>query len=114
MTAYAVAHLHDVSPHEDVLRYLERIQPTLDAFGGRFLAHGPQVAVKEGSWPGTIVLLEFPDRESAEGWYTSPAYQEILPLRTDNVVGDVIIFDGVRPDHDPARLAAAMRAHRDA
>lgn len=110
MTAYALAHLHTSAINEDVLAYLERIQATLDPFGGTFLAHGPEVEVREGDWPGTVVLLAFPDRAAVSAWYDSPAYQAILPLRADHIPGSAILFDGVRPGHDPARMAAAIRA----
>jgi uncharacterized protein (DUF1330 family) len=102
MTAYALAHLHANSTHDDVLRYLEEIQATLDPFGGRFIVHGPEVEVLEGEWPGTVVILEFPDLGAARGWYDSPAYQAILHLRTDHIPGSAILFDGVRPGHDAA------------
>ena len=46
--AYAIAHLHDPQVNADVLEYLERIQPTLDPFGGRFVVHGATVEVREG------------------------------------------------------------------
>jgi uncharacterized protein (DUF1330 family) len=110
MTAYALAHLYTPNTHEDVLVYLERIQATLDPFGGTFLAHGPDVEVREGEWPGTVVLIGFPDVDAGRAWYDSPAYQAILPLRTDHITGSAIIFDGVRPGHDPAKMAAAIRA----
>ena len=58
--AYAIAHLRTPQFNDDVLEYLERIQATLDPFGGRFLVHGADVEVIEGPWPGTIVILEFP------------------------------------------------------
>ena len=113
MTAYALAHLRTPNLHDDVLVYLERIQATLDPFGGAFLAHGPEVDVREGDWPGTVVVIAFPDVEAARGWYESAAYQEILPLRTTHIEGTAIIVDGVRPDHDPAKMAAAARAAAD-
>ncbi len=47
MTAYALAHLYTPNTHDDVLLYLERIQATLDPFGGTFLAHGPDVEVRK-------------------------------------------------------------------
>ena len=109
MPAYAVAHLHDPQINADVLEYLERIQATLDPFGGRFLVHGPTVEVREGKWPGTIVILEFPAADNARSWYESPAYQPILPLRTNHIQGDTIIVDGVPPDYDAAHTAAVLR-----
>ena len=108
--AYAVAHLHNPQTNPDVIEYLERIQSTLDPFGGRFLVHGPTVHVMEGEWPGTIVILEFPAADAARGWYESPGYQAILHLRTDHIDGAAIIAAGVPADYDVTRTAAALRA----
>ncbi|MFC3737780.1 DUF1330 domain-containing protein [Paractinoplanes deccanensis] len=110
MTTYAVAHLRTPTTNDDVIRYIERIQDTLDPYGGRFLVHGKQVEVIEGSWPGTIVIIAFPDSAAAHAWYASDAYQEILPLRTDHIEGSAIFVDGVGPDYDPRVTAAALRA----
>ena len=109
MPAYALAHLRTPNLHPDVLEYIERIQTTLDPFGGRFLVHGAEVDVREGPWPGTVVIIEFPDVDAARGWYESPDYQEILPLRTDHIEGEAIVVEGVAPDHDPRVTAAALR-----
>jgi uncharacterized protein (DUF1330 family) len=92
-----------------VIEYLERIQATLDPFDGRFIVHGPQVTVAEGECPGTVVIIEFPDAERAQGWCLSPAYQAILPLRTDNIDGAAILAEGVGPGYDPATKASEMR-----
>ena len=107
--AYAIAHLRTPQINAEVLEYIERIQDTLDPFGGRFLVHGATVDVREGDWPGTIVIIEFPDKAAADAWYLSPAYQAILPLRTDNIEGDTLIVEGVGPDYDPVATAAALR-----
>ena len=73
MAAYALAHLRTPQINAEVLEYIERIQATMDPFGGRFLVHGATVDVIEGSWPGTVVILEFPDADAARAWYASPA-----------------------------------------
>ncbi|MGH9112839.1 MAG: DUF1330 domain-containing protein [Acidimicrobiales bacterium] len=109
MPAYAIAHLRTPQINDEVLEYLERIQATLDPHHGRFLVHGADVDVKEGPWPGTVVVIEFPDVGAAQAWYDSPAYQAILPLRTDNIDGSAVIVDGVAPGYDPAKTAAALR-----
>ncbi|MEV0720561.1 DUF1330 domain-containing protein [Asanoa sp. NPDC050611] len=109
MTAYALAHLKNPTANADIVDYIDRIQATMDPFGGRFLAHGPKVEVHEGEWPGTVVLLEFPDADAARAWYASPAYREILPLRLNHIDGDTILFDGVPPDYDARVTAAKMR-----
>lgn len=113
MPAYAIAHLRTPQINDDVLEYLERIQATLDAFSGRFLVHGATPEVIEGSWPGTIVIIQFPDVTKARAWYDSPAYRDILPLRTNHIEGDAIIIEGVTPDYDPAATAAMLRDARE-
>ncbi|MGA8112743.1 MAG: DUF1330 domain-containing protein [Actinocatenispora sp.] len=109
MTAYAVAHLLKAPPHPEVFEYMERIQDTLDPYGGLFIVHGGTSEVREGSWPGDTVIIQFPDLAAARSWYDSPAYQEIRPLRSRHIDGDVILVDGVDPDHDSAQMAADLR-----
>ncbi|WP_405438325.1 DUF1330 domain-containing protein [Streptomyces avidinii] len=110
MTAYAIAHIRPTTMNEDILRYIERIQPTMDPFGGRFLVHGQDVEVLEGPFPGTVVMIGFPDIESARAWYASDAYRAILPLRTDHIEGEVVLVEGVPADYDASKTAAALRA----
>lgn len=96
--AYAVAHLCQVDLGPEIATYLLRIDETLEPFGGRFLVHGSQLTRLEGEWgdeSAAVVVIVFPDRERAETWYRSPAYQEILPLRTDHAVCRTAILDGV-------------------
>lgn len=109
MSAYALARLGDAMPHADLIDYVERIQSTLDPYGGRFLVHGGKPEAVEGSWGGSVVLIEFPDRTAARDWYESPAYQELVPLRTRHMAGDIVLVDGVAPDYDPAARADAFR-----
>ncbi|MFI9400927.1 DUF1330 domain-containing protein [Nocardia sp. NPDC052316] len=110
MSAYGFAHLRARRPHPDILEYLERIQDTLDPFHGRFVIHGPPAEVVEGDWPGSMVLLKFPDLDTARAWYHSPAYQRIMHLRTDHIDGDLLLIEGVEPDYDPRARATKLRA----
>jgi uncharacterized protein (DUF1330 family) len=108
-TAYAVAHLRHLTMNEDVVEYLERIQDTLDPFGGRFAVHVPHLEVREGEWPGTLVILTFPSIDDARRWYDSPAYQAILHLRTDHIDGDTLLVEGVPDDYDVRHTADVLR-----
>lgn len=109
MTAYAIGHIRPETMNEDILRYIEEIQSTMDPFEGRFLVHGRQVEVMEGAWPGTIVLIAFPDLEAARAWYTSAPYQALIPLRANHIAGDIILVDGVPADYDASKTAATLR-----
>lgn len=99
MTTFAIAHLTDVTMGPDIVRYLEGIDATLAPYQGRFIIHGDQPEVLEGTWSGDLVMIEFPDRASARAWYASDAYQVILPLRARNSVGPILLVDGVAADH---------------
>ena len=99
MAAYAIAHLHQIDFNAEIVDYLRRIDATLAPFGGRFLVHGTQPIPMDGSWEGTVVVIEFADLERARAWYDSPQYQAILPLRTRNTRGEAILVDGVGPDY---------------
>ena len=99
MTTYAVAHMRKVTIGPPIVEYLQRIDATLQPFGGRFLVHGAKPKLVEGTWPGHVIIIEFQDRDRARKWYESAAYQQILPLRTNNSESDVILVDGVTEGH---------------
>jgi uncharacterized protein (DUF1330 family) len=109
MPAYAVAHLRKVALGPAIIAYLEQIDATLAPFGGRCLVHGGETTLLEGSWAGDLIVIAFPDRAAALGWYQSAAYQRILALRTDHAEGNVIIVDGVPPDHRATDILARQR-----
>ncbi|QIS06959.1 DUF1330 domain-containing protein [Nocardia brasiliensis] len=110
MPAYAIAHLRNPAPHTDIAEYIERLPETLAPHGGRYLVHMKEHEVKEGSWPGAVVILGFPGLAEARAWWDSPAYQEIAPLRSRHIDGDIIIVEGVADDYTSTAAAQAMRA----
>ncbi|MBW8813432.1 MAG: DUF1330 domain-containing protein [Caulobacterales bacterium] len=113
MSAYAVANLTNVRLGPPVVEYLRRIDATLAPFGGRFVIHGGEPQRLEGDWTGTLIVIGFPDMTAARAWYASPAYQAILPLRTQNSDGVAFLIEGSPGDHlatdvlPPALLAMA-------
>jgi len=110
MTAYLINHVRQPGIlNPEVLDYLDQVQATLDPFNGKFIVQGGEVELKEGAWPGAVIVLSFPDMTSARDWYKSPSYQKILHLRTDHLIGDVILVEGVAPDHTPAKFAQKIR-----
>jgi uncharacterized protein (DUF1330 family) len=112
MTTYLINHLRIPGgvPTEDELTYLEQVEATVAPYGGRWLAIDAQVQVVEGAWPGSVVLMEFPDMAKAREWYDSADYQKILPLRTTHSISDLILVDGVGPGFTTAGFAQRIRA----
>ncbi|MBF6353236.1 DUF1330 domain-containing protein [Nocardia higoensis] len=109
MPAYVIAHLLDADPHPEIAEYIERLPGTFAPYGGRYLVHMTQHEVKEGRWPGNVVMIGFPGITEARAWWDSPAYRAIAPLRSRHIAGDIIMVDGVPDDYDPAAAVQAMR-----
>lgn len=94
MACYVLAHvtIHDPEAYKE---YTSQVPETVAAHGGRFLVRAGRNTVMEGEMPGERhVVIAFPDRKSAEGWYNSPEYQAILPIRQANSRGTLMIIDG--------------------
>ncbi|MGY8527384.1 DUF1330 domain-containing protein [Paracidovorax citrulli] len=109
MTAYAIARLTDVNVGPAIRQYLERIDDTLAPFEGRFIIHGGPRTTMEGNWHEDLIVIRFPTLSHARNWYASDAYQAILPLRTENSLGDVILMEGVDEDHKATDVLTASR-----
>ena len=94
--AYAIGHVTLTNAEKFMADYGSKVEATIKAFGGQFLARGGEVFYQEGEPLGEInVIVEFPDRAAAIAWEESEQYQTILPGRTDNSVGGILIMDGV-------------------
>lgn len=75
--------------------YSAQVPQTIAAFGGKYLVRGGLATVLEGTSQGDRnVVIEFPDRKSAEDWYASDAYQAIVKHRTENSTGILALIDG--------------------
>jgi uncharacterized protein (DUF1330 family) len=94
MKAYVIA-LETIRDQAMFAEYAKSVPATLAPFEGRFVARGGTYTMLEGKWdhPRTVII-EFPSREAAEGWYKSAAYQEIIGLRHKSSIGNLVILDG--------------------
>jgi uncharacterized protein (DUF1330 family) len=94
MKSYVIA-VETVDDEAMFGEYRKEVVATLQPFEGRFIARGGKYTVLEGKWehPRTVII-EFPDREAAQGWYDSAAYQKIIGLRHKSSHGNLVILDG--------------------
>jgi uncharacterized protein (DUF1330 family) len=75
--------------------YRKDVPAIVAAHGGRFVVRGGAMTVLEGEAPyPRLVVIEFPSRAAAEGWYASPEYQKVLPLRLGSSECNFYIVDG--------------------
>jgi uncharacterized protein (DUF1330 family) len=96
MAAYVVNEIW-VDDADVFQTYVVQVPPTLADFGGRYIVRSGPTKRLEGEPPGRIVILEFPDRNAALAWRTSPAYQAILPIRDSSSTSRVYVVDGYSP-----------------
>jgi len=95
MPAYIVVET-DVHDPEQYEQYKAASPGAVAAFGGRFIVRGGELAVLEGDWhPKRVVILEFPDLETAKRFYESERYQEAKKLREGAANLRMVAVDGV-------------------
>lgn len=81
MAAYVIGHITVKDP-ERWAEYRAQVPATLAPFKAEVLFRGKKSAVLSGSHNyDDIVVIKFPDIASANGWFESPAYQALIPLR---------------------------------
>jgi uncharacterized protein (DUF1330 family) len=79
-------------------KYKAEAPRTIAAFNGRFLAISNKAQAVEGDPPkGSIVVIAFDSLEQARGWYNSPAYEAIRPLRQNSTLTRMLIVEGLAP-----------------
>jgi uncharacterized protein (DUF1330 family) len=93
MAAYIIARIEVTDP-ADYASYAAQTVALAERFGGRFLVKGGPMTQLEGAGPARHVVVEFPDRASAEAWYASPEYRAILPIALRASRRDLVIVEG--------------------
>jgi len=95
MPAYVIVET-DIRDPEQYERYKAASPRSVAAGGGRFVARGGELAVLEGDWrPSRLVILEFPDLEAAKRWYESDDYQQVKALREGAASLRMIAVEGL-------------------
>ncbi len=89
MAACVIGHITIKNP-EKYAEYRSKVPATLAPWGGEVIFRGRRVTVLSGEDShGDAVVIRFPDAAAATGWYNSPAYQSLIPVR-DQAAGIVL------------------------
>lgn len=95
MPAYVIVET-DITDPEQYERYKAASPAAVAAGGGRFVVRGGELAVLEGDWaPTRLVVLEFENLEAAKRWYESSGYQEAKALREGAASLRMVAVEGV-------------------
>ncbi len=95
MSAYLIVETEITDP-EQYEQYKAASPGAIAAGGGRFLVRGGEMAVLEGDWrPSRLVVVEFPDLEAAKTFYESDEYQAAIKLREGAANLNMVAVQGV-------------------
>ncbi|WP_394890456.1 DUF1330 domain-containing protein [Mesorhizobium sp. AaZ16] len=86
-----------MSIHDPVTyrKYSDFTPPTLARYGGYFATRGEPTKTLEGAEFGErMVILGFPDNESAEAWYNDSEYQRLCEHRRAASKGRMVLQQG--------------------
>ncbi|AMC99295.1 MULTISPECIES: DUF1330 domain-containing protein [Halomonas] len=75
-------------------QYVADVPATITPWGGELMLRGKRAAVLAGeAQHSNLVVISFPDLESIHGWYASPAYQALIPLRDAAATVDLAAYE---------------------
>ena len=95
MPAYVISDV-TIRDAEAIESYRTRAAASIAQHGGRYLVRGGEVETLEGIWkPGPLIVVEFPDIETARRWYRSAEYAAALKVRDAALSRNLILVEGV-------------------
>ena len=92
--AYWVCIFQEINNTEKLKEYAIKAKPAIEKFTGKFLARGGKSRTNEGIESPRVVVVEFPDYETAKICYDSKEYQEAHSILEGHVVRHHQIVEG--------------------
>lgn len=95
MTAFVIVDIHVTDPvrYEE---YKKLAAPTVEQYGGKYIARGGKTEVLEGNWkPNRLVILQFDTMEQAKNWLNSPEYSGPRGIRHQTATSNMVVIEGV-------------------
>jgi uncharacterized protein (DUF1330 family) len=91
---YAIVEF-DITNSEWVPGYLKNVTSMVEHAGGKFLARTSDIELIEGEQlPETIVIIEFPSKESFDRFYNSEEYKPFKQSRRAGSYGNFYMVAG--------------------
>ena len=93
MAAYVIGHI-TVKDSAKWAEYRGKVPASLAQWGGEVILRGRRIAVLSGEHQYTdTVAIRFPDANAIVGWYGSPAYQALIPIREQGAEVVLIAYE---------------------
>ena len=95
MSAFVVVDT-DIKNPEAYEQYKKLAKPIAEKYGGVYRVRGGEIDIRETDlWsPTRIVIIEFPDVQSARAFVDSEEYAPVKPIRNNNADCTLFIVEG--------------------
>ena len=95
MSAFLIVDTKIENPDE-YEEYKKLAKPIAEKYGGTYRARGGEMDIRETDlWtPTRVVIVEFPDMDSARAFVDSDEYAPVKPMRVNNAKCTLFIVDG--------------------
>jgi len=91
--AYVIGHV-TVKDQAKWADYRSQVPATLEVWGAELVFRGRLSSVLSGRHDHSdTVVIRFPDVEAVNSWYSSPAYQSLIPLRKEAAELDLLSYE---------------------
>ena len=87
----------DIHNMDEYKIYMENTKSIIESYGGKYLVRGGDIDVKDTQlWrPTRVVLVRFPDKESADRFYQSDEYKPFREIRHKNADSTIFLVEGL-------------------
>ena len=94
MKAYWVCIYEKINNLEKLKEYAVKAKPAIEKFSGKFLVRGGRNRTNDGIDSPRVVVVEFPDYNTAIKCYDSEEYQKAHNILQDHVIRHHQIVEG--------------------
>jgi uncharacterized protein (DUF1330 family) len=96
MAAYVISEVEPLE-QESFEQYRSLAKESIEQHGGRYLVRAALPEAAEGDWPSQrrLVIVEFPDMDTARRWYSSDSYAKALAFRDRALSRRLVFVEGI-------------------
>lgn len=95
MSAYMIVHAKITDRDKFISGYAPAASKLVEKFGGHYVLRAPGSTVLEGNIEegASVVISEWPDKETALSFWNSPEYAEVKKLREGCAICHVTVIE---------------------
>ena len=94
---YAVIDIAQITDASAYAAIGPRGGPSIETFGGRFLARTNSITASDGDAPQRYALIAFESLDKAKAWRASPAMREIWAIQEKSSRSRIFFVEGMAP-----------------